>query len=270
MAKIKFIGVGSAFAGPELGNSNMVIESDDGKLLLIDCGFRAQDMLQEAYGIGNADVGRIDGVYISHLHADHIGGLEWLALCTYFNPSCKKPRLYCIANLMEELWDQSLQGGLRTLQMREDPDFDVEADLGTYFRRCKLKINEPFTWEGIKFHAVETTHVVSGYRHQLCYGLMIQKGDGQKIFLSGDTQFAPNQLHDYYGVADVILHDCETTPFMSRVHAHYDELNTLSVPVKERMWLYHYNAVPEVLEGHGKAQEDGFAGFIEVGQEFEI
>lgn len=267
--KIKFIGVGSAFAGARLGNSNMVVEADNGKLLLIDCGFRAQDMLLDAYGINNGTVGNIDSIYVSHLHADHIGGLEWLALCTFFNPACPPPKLYCVGDLMQELWDKSLRGGLETLQVRGKPATAIEAKLTTYFAVEPIKINESFTWEGVKFTPVQTVHVISGFRIQHCYGLMIRREEGgRQYFLTGDTQFAPNQLRDFYGAADIIFHDCETTPFQSGVHAHYDELKMLPDDVKERMYLYHYNS--EEDERNPRAVEDGFAGFIGVGQEFEL
>lgn len=308
MAKLTFLGVGSAFAGRELGQSNMIVESDSGKLLLIDCGSRCQDMLEEVCGIANKDLGKIDGVYISHLHGDHVGGMEWLALCTYFNPTIRdKPKLYCIEDLMHEMWDSSLKGGLSTIQ-------GGEATLTTYFDCQPLQINSYFVWEGIRFTPVQTVHVVSGYRIMHCYGLMIEQsapvadhehrveearkdardklaeGDfvpkvsstmtwlktetedrtWKRTFLTTDTQFAPKQLQDFYATADLVFHDCETTAFRSNVHAHYDDLKTLPDEVKERMWLYHYNTTPEVFEGHGKARDDGFAGFVTKGKEFEI
>ena len=270
-AKIKFIGVGSAFAAAEMGNSNMVVESDTGKKLLIDCGFRVQDMLRNAYGIGNAQVGEIDGVYISHLHADHIGGMEWLALCTFFNPNCPPPKLYCVGGLMQELWDKSLRGGLETLQVREKIGTSVEARLTTYFDVQPININESFTWEGIIFRPVQTTHVMSGFRIQFCYGLMIEPMlmprapvIKRRIFLTGDTQFVPN-LDSLYTTANIVLHDCETG-FRSGVHPHYDDMKELPEDVKKKIYLYHYNE-PKAPDA---GAEDGFGGFIQVGDAFEI
>ncbi len=269
--KIKFIGVGSAFAVPDMGNSNMVVESDTGKKLLIDCGFRIQDMLGNAYGIGNASVGEIDGVYISHLHADHIGGLEWLALCTFFNPNCPPPKLYCVGALMQELWDKSLRGGLETLQVRGKIGTSVEAKLTTYFDVHPISINDSFVWEGIKFTPVQTTHVMSGFRIQFCYGLMIEPilvprapVKKRRIFLTGDTQLVPN-LRDLYDVADIVLHDCETG-FRSGVHPHYDDLKALPDDVKIKIHLYHYNEP----KAQNACEADGFYQFIQVGNEFEI
>ena len=39
----------------------------------------------------------IKNIYISHLHDDHTGGLEWLALTTYFDQNYQgKPDPFCL------------------------------------------------------------------------------------------------------------------------------------------------------------------------------
>ena len=73
--RLTFAGAGSAFTtDADNFQSNMVIETAEGRLL-IDCGGDARHSTK-ALGLKPRD---IDAVYISHLHADHIGGLEWLA-----------------------------------------------------------------------------------------------------------------------------------------------------------------------------------------------
>ncbi len=68
--KLTFLGSGSAFT---MNNrqSNMILE-DDGKILLIDCGTDIRHSLHQQ----DLSYKDIDAVYISHLHADHIGGME--------------------------------------------------------------------------------------------------------------------------------------------------------------------------------------------------
>lgn len=78
LTEIIALGTGSAFT---MGNwqTNFLI-SRNGKFLLIDCGSDirwSMDMI----GLSFKD---IDAVYISHAHADHIGGLEWLGFTRYF------------------------------------------------------------------------------------------------------------------------------------------------------------------------------------------
>ncbi len=255
MYKIQFIGVGSAFTTREYYQSNALVIAPSGKKLLIDCGTHAQFALEEL-GINNSNLGKeIDGVYISHLHADHIGSLEWLALVTYFNPAFPRPKLFGIQSLMSDLWNKSLRGGLETLEGKI-------ANLTDYFECHPVRINNSFVWENIRFTPVQTVHVVSGMQIQHSYGLMIQEiGSDHRVFLTTDTQFAPYQMRKFYDQADLILHDCETAPFKSGVHAHYDDLNGLPDKVKAKMWLYHYQPKPQQ-----DATKDGFLGFVKKAQ----
>ncbi len=251
MYKIQFIGVGSAFTTRDYYQSNALVIAGSGKKLLIDCGSQAQFALEEL-GINNSNIGReIDGVYISHLHADHIGSMEWLALVTYFNPGFKRPKLFGIQSLMSDLWNKSLRGGLETLEGKI-------ANLTDYFECHPVRINNSFVWENIRFTPVQTVHVVSGMQIQHSYGLIIQEiGSDFKVFLTTDTQFAPYQMRKFYEQCDLILHDCETAPFKSGVHAHYDDLNTLPEHIKAKMWLYHYQPNPPQ-----DSVADGFFGFL--------
>lgn len=84
---------------------------------------------------------------------------------------------------------------------------------------------------------------------------------GDVTFITTDTQYCPEQLKKIYDISDLIFHDCETMPFRSGVHAHYDDLATLPESVRSKMWLYHHAEVRE-------AEADGFRGFVEKGQEF--
>lgn len=258
MFTIKFAGCGSAFCGPEYYQSNILI-GKNGKWLLVDCGTHAQFSLKEALGIHNGNIHEhIEAVYISHLHADHIGGLEWMALCTKFNPACKKKiDLYCRDLLMKQLWLHSLKGGLETLE-------GESASLDSFFTCRPIPKHKSFEWHGIKFTPVQTIHIMNGHDFQHSYGLLIQEGDGQVVFITTDTQFAPRQLIHFYSKADIIFHDCSTA-FPDPVHAYYGDLQTLSDEDRAKMWLYHYQPNPTQTP-----EKDGFRGFVTKGQEFVI
>ncbi len=266
---LKFAGVGGAFAPREFYQTNAVVKAK-GKLkyLLLDCGSHAQFSLKE---IG-VDMCWINAVYVTHLHADHIGSLEWLALGTFFNPELKKPRLVADRALMSELWFNSLRGGLETLQ-------GEIATLTTFFDCLPVNPNEGFLWEDIGFQPVQTVHVVSGWKIQYSYGLMIDLYPGMleherldipvtRVFYTGDTQFCPHQIIDFYTKADVIFQDCETSRGKSKVHAHYGDLKTLPSEIKGKMWLMHYQADGMVTDQD--ARDDGFLGFVKRGQEFDF
>ncbi len=259
MFRLRFVGVGSAFTTREYYQSNVLVIAESGRKLLIDCGSQAQFALEEQ-GIHNGNAGaEIDSVYISHLHADHIGSLEWLALVTYFHPARRRPHLYAVQAVMGDLWNKSLRGGLETLEGKI-------ANLTDFFDCHPIRANSSFTWENIKFTPVQTVHIVSGMAIQHSYGLLLQEnGCQRRIFFTADTQFAPYQMRRLYDAVDLIFHDCETAPFKSGVHAHYDDLKTLPAAIRGRMWLYHYQPRPPQ-----NPQADGFLGFVQKGQEFVV
>jgi len=155
---------------------------------------------------------------------------------------------------MKSLWKKTLRGGLESIEGKVHT-------LDDYFDCCHLKINKPFIWEKINIALVQTVHVMSGMEIMPSYGLILEQIGNKKVFLTTDTQFCPHQIEKFYDMADVILHDCETGPFHSRVHAHYDFLKTLPEETKRKMWLYHYNPEPKQ-----NPKKDGFKGFLKKGQ----
>ncbi len=251
--KLIFLGAGSAFTVDNNYHSNMVLENDKKKFLLIDCGSDARHSLHEI-GLSYHD---IDSVYISHLHADHVGGLEWLAFTTKFDKDAKKPNLFISESLVQDLWNKTLSGGLSSLQ-------NEVATLSSYFHVHAIKNHGSFNWEKTKIKLIQTLHVISGFAISPSYGLMFI-ANGLTVFITTDTQFAPHQINDFYEIADIIFQDCETAEHKSHVHAHYDELIHLPIHIKNKMWLYHYN--PCKLPN---AKQDGFRGFVKKGQCFDF
>lgn len=252
--KIQFLGVGTQFSSYDQYHSNMVITAQSGKRMMIDCGSDARFSLAES-GFGPE---HLDAVYVSHLHADHIGGLEWLALSTYFGRDRKPLKLFCEGKLQERLWNNSLKGGLECIG-------DGCLQLADYFDCHPLAEDGGFVWEGLTFKLVKMPHV-AGARSKCCsYGLLVDvTGDRSSLFfISTDTIYQPRLLESLADNVVVIFHDCETSSHTTTVHAHYNQLCQLPVPVKQKIWLYHYepNSVVD-------AQADGFLGFVAKGQEF--
>jgi ribonuclease BN (tRNA processing enzyme) len=259
---IKFLGVGGAFAPLSKGHSNMLVTSN-GKHMLIDCGGSVQFSLKSDFNIDPRD---IDALWISHLHSDHVGSLEWFAFYRYFLPKKDgagkviKPKLYMIGALMQELWETSLKGGLQSVEGRI-------MNLTDYFDCIPVPENSKFDWEELNFTPVQTIHVMSGYMFKHSYGLLVENDNGttkKTTFVTTDTQFSPYQMRVFYKQADQIFHDCETLEQKSHVHAHYEDLKTLPPETRGKMWLYHYAGKIESVA------TDGFLGFVDKGQEFDL
>src|SRR4026207_2443432 len=107
--QLLFLGSGSAHTVATANfSSNMMSISDGGRRLLIDCGSDIRWSLAKQ-GFSHPDV---TDIYISHLHADHIGGLEYIGFQTKFDPRCERPRLYVEASLADTLWNCALRGGM--------------------------------------------------------------------------------------------------------------------------------------------------------------
>jgi len=249
--KLTFLGSGSAFAVDDNFHSNVLVEAPSGKKLLIDCGSDARRSLA-AVGFGHDD---IDAVYISHLHSDHSGGLEWLAFTTKFSRSCHRPKLIIHESMTNTIWDNQLSAGLKPLG-------DISANLNTFFEVIPVK--KSFEWEGTVFDLVRTMHVKEASKWVLTFGLFFAIGNVRVLYTS-DTQFSPEHYMPYFERADLIFQDCETATPLSGVHATYAQLKSLPDHIRAKMWLYHYN--PGRLP---RAERDGFLGFVKCGQVFEF
>jgi len=253
--KVQFLGVGDQFSAHDQYHSNMVITADSGAKILIDCGSDIKYSLMER----KIDPTDIDAVYISHLHADHIGGLEWLLLSTYFGGQNKRLKLFCEEKLQSKLWNNSLQGGLECLGSRC-------MEISDYFDCHPLAEDGRFDWQGLHFELVKMPHVMGSGCNMYSYGLLAGTADKkQSLFISTDTQFQPGLIEAIAEKASLIFHDCETSAVKSAVHAHYEQLLTLPASVKNKMWLYHYQR-----DSRFHPHQDGFLGFAVKGQEFNL
>lgn len=251
--KLTFLGTGAAYNVDEgVFHSNMLLESDDEKFLL-DCG---GDIRHSLHRIGYS-FREINSVYISHLHADHCFGLEWLGMNCHYGLNGYKPRLYIRDTLASCLWQHILKGAMTDLG-------DDQVDLSSYFDVQLLKDQEPFVWKEVLMQPIEMVHCVGKSHVTPSYGLFMTTKK-QKTFITTDTQFTPEILMKYYEAADVIFHDCETSLKKTGVHAHFNDLKTLSSKIKEKMWLYHYSdgPLPDAVAA-------GFCGFVKPREEFKI
>lgn len=252
--KLRFLGTGSAFVNiAENFQSNMLLTSKNGKKLLIDCGSDVRHSLAAA-GFNHRD---INAVYISHFHADHSGGLEWLGFTTYFDPKASKPTLLTHPSVLPRLWNNVLKGGLQSIGGQSP------ADLSDFFTVAKNE-DERFEWENTHFKLIRTIHVYNGPELLPSYGLFI-KTTKSNVFITTDTQFKPEMFKTYYEEANIIFHDCDTSKHIGPVHAHFTQLATLDESIKAKMWLYHY---PTKDNFDPKAY--GFKGYVTKGMEFEI
>ncbi len=246
--QVFFVGTGSAFSKRYFQTNVLVVKGEDH--LLIDCGTLCPYALEKNYGL---ELKQIDNLLLTHPHADHIGGVEELALVDRYVKK-QKGNLVITDEFKQLLWDESLKGGLKVNE--EGP-----LTLDDYFVQVKPELLETEPFElyetnigSINLKLFRTRHVTCDDSDvfQISYGVIID----DKVLFPSDTQFNPQQL-DYliqkYPVK-VIFHDCDFSGFSESVHASYNQLKTLPAEIRKMMYLCHYNGKAENFN----IEEDGF------------
>jgi ribonuclease BN (tRNA processing enzyme) len=258
--EIVFIGTGTPF-GKRLYNNNMIIIKGNTHIL-VDFGMTGPMALNDITGLTLSDIGTI---LITHSHADHIGGLELLALYNryYSVPVLKKPKMKLIATEVYEkiLWNNSLRGGMEWNETNPDGEKLILTDyfdiLHPVAIKNKSKLSYHLEFNGLKLELFKTNHIPEHARTRaqafLTYGVYID----EKVMYSGDTKFDKALIKKYADKSEFIFHDSCFKP--NPVHASISELRTLPASIKEKMYLMHYE---DKWEGQDIS---GFAGLAQEG-----
>lgn len=224
------LGVGEAFA-KTLFQTNYLVTPADGEPFLVDFGYTAPRALA-ACGIAMESVPR---VLVSHLHADHIGGLEELGFTGTFAWE-RRARLYVPENLLPFLWDHCLSGGMGQ-RLRQADGSTREADLDTYFAVEPVAPGAKLQFGSVTVRPFATPHVPG----RPSWGFLLHdRASGGTVMLSCDSCFDRANLERYSLDADAVFHDCQLRSNGAHIHATLDELLTLPDAWQQKILLVHY------------------------------
>ncbi|ASD69418.1 MBL fold metallo-hydrolase [Pseudoalteromonas piscicida] len=214
-----FLGVGSAASAATLGCSACVLTHKGLPWLLIDCGFDTVSRYKKHFS------SLPDAVFITHLHYDHVSGLEQL----YFQAALSQHQvtLYAPAELVVGLCNMLAYTGLS------------EGNCGLWQVFRLFPISESFLHRGQRIHSYAVRH----HEPNSAFSLHLPGS----LFYSGDTKAIPELLHHHVSNGEVIFHDCGLATNPS--HCSLDELlMSYREDIIKNIWIYHYQYQEDVMK----------------------
>jgi ribonuclease BN (tRNA processing enzyme) len=218
------LGVGDTFS--ETHNTASLLLEYDGFRLAVDCPDRYRGVLR---GVSRRSarplaLESINDFFITHVHGDHMNGLEGVAFYKRFAED-KRVRLHATADVRQVLWDQRLRAPMESLW---DGAEHKKLGFDDYFDFAVSPWDDDF--EIGPFHVT-----LRRTKHHVPTAAMLVRVDGKTFGYSSDTAFDPT-LIDLLAQASVIVHETNLGP----AHTAYADLLTLPLDVRSRMRLIHY------------------------------
>lgn len=218
------LGVGDTFSDRYHPSALLLV--CDGFHLAIDCPDQYRAVLKDAATISGRvlSLSDIDHVLITHVHGDHMNGLEGVAFYKHFVDR-KRLQLVTSPDVRACIWDERLKASMSVLwDGREYRSLDFDS----YFELLPLSWAESIDVGPFTIRARRTLH------HVPTSALFIEAA-GRKLGYSSDTAFDP-ELIAFLEPADLIVHETNLGP----AHTPYASLAALPPDLRARMRLIHY------------------------------
>jgi len=226
---LRLLGVGNSAAADTLGSAAAVIEHDGEPLLMIDCGQEALSAYVEQYGRYP------DAVFVTHVHMDHVAGLERLFYKAYFDPALRgKVRLYVPIGVLPYLHKR----------LAEYPGAIAEGGANWWDGFHAIPVSDGFWHRGRHYEVFPVRH----HLPDTAFGLRLRGS----VVWTGDTRPIPEMLALRADAGEVVAHDCALHGNPS--HSGIDDLEReYPAELLSRCRLYHYASAADgaTLESRG-------------------
>lgn len=223
------LGVGDTFS--ERYNSTALLLSCEGFQLAIDCPDMYRRVLRQASERSgrSLDLSSLEHVLITHVHGDHMNGLEGVAYFKHFVDG-RRIKLITAPEVSQVIWEQRLKASMGILwngnefrEMRREDYFDDicmewqrTQEIGPFRITCRRT------------------------QHHVPTSAVLIEANGRTLGYSSDTAFDPS-LIEFLSKADLIIHETNLGP----AHTPYHKLAELPGSLREKMRIIHY---PDFLD----------------------
>lgn len=247
---LRVLGAGAAFSR-RYGTTCSLLTLPGGDRWLIDCGRQAPEQLAAA-GFSWEDIA---GQLVTHVHGDHVYGLEEFAFVRYYIAGQRhapvmrggtRPRLAAHSAVLAELWEV-LGPSLR--YRSDEQGTPVVGHLNDYFEvltpssvegpsRSIWNHAEEFRTADLELLVRETRHVYGKPSTSLEFRL---PGAGKRsAWWSGDSVVDAELLQQVAGRSSIIFHDCTFTEFPGQVHGLFSDFERLPTELRQKIVLMHH------------------------------
>jgi len=223
---VRVVGVGDAFTA-RYHNACLLFEAGATRLLIdappaLARALRDLSLARPAESAVGLD--DIDHVLITHLHGDHVGGLEQLLFWRRFVTQ-RKASLYAVPEVLAGLWETRLRGGMETL-LTAPGGPRTTLGLDDYAEVRPLGPGDNRIGDLVVEHRPTIHHIPTS-------AIRVRAG-GRVIGYSADTAFDPT-LIAWLSASDLFFHETNLG-----VHTPLASLAALPAETRDRMHLIHY------------------------------
>ena len=199
---LTFIGTGEAL-DPELPNTSLLVEGP--RNLLLDCGYAIPHALWRV----TRDPNLLDGIWISHTHADHCFGLPALLLWMRLAKR-QRPLTVLTGPGVSERLEQVLELGYPN-SFAPHKCYPIEY--------VELHPAEPTPWGPLELRVAPTIHSLANWAVRI-------EGPGMRSLVYSGDGSPSEQSRALYQGASVLVHECFTVEPIAGERKHGD-LRTL-------------------------------------------
>jgi ribonuclease BN (tRNA processing enzyme) len=218
------VGVGNAFSTESYGTS-FILQSGD-FYLGIDCpdGYRKALKQHSTSPLGDDfTVDSLDAMFLTHLHGDHVNGLEMTLAYLAFGLDSRLD-LYGSVDVAEQLWPKRLEASLGQIWTGESYE-SIGPDAFYEFHQIE--------WEGSQQVGPFEVQIRKTVHHIPTSALLIDDGDVCMGY-SCDTEF-DKSLIDWLSKADIIFHEAGLGPG----HTSLEKLEGLPSDTRNKLYIIH-------------------------------